>query len=258
MHAIGGNGECDIGAGVEQKPSAMSGWDTVSVADGFHGLGCQSFELPRGQIFLAQLDVVHPEGGGFGDLVDQAAAPLALIAGKLPAVRDVVQQHAVRRWTSASEYKPHTNSTTRPHIEPLVDLANQVVWLFVMALAIASVSWTVTQEEIFHEARLYAQRQSESARQGWRRKLFYPLTCHYCFSHYVAAFFVGITGYKLLSQRWPGYLISFFAVVWVANLYMSVYAWLRQEFKREKFEAKVMEHEAEEKTSRPHIEKPAA
>ncbi len=137
-------------------------------------------------------------------------------------------------------------------------LGAQIVWLFVMAVPIASITWTITQEEILREPREYAQRQSEHAGQWWVRKFFYLFTCQYCFSHYVALFFLVITGYRLLSPGWPGYVIGFFSLVWVANVYMSIYAWLRQEFKREKYEAKAVEHELKEKTAAPHIEKPAA
>ena len=31
----------------------------------------------------------------------------------------------------------------------------QIIWLFVLALPIATISWTVTHEEIFREAREY-------------------------------------------------------------------------------------------------------
>lgn len=37
---------------------------------------------------------------------------------------------------------------------------------------------------------------------------------------------------------WRGYLAGLFAVVWIANLYISVFAWLRQELKHETLEAK--------------------
>jgi hypothetical protein len=151
-------------------------------------------------------------------------------------------------------------SQLAPHAQHriIVPLGAQIVWLFVLALPVASVAWTLTQEEISREPREYAQRQSEHAPQWWKRKFFYLFTCQYCTSHYVTLFFVAVTGYKLLSPGWPGYLISLFAVVWVANFYMSVYAWLRQEFKTQKFEAKAVEHEVNQKISGPKIERPAA
>ena len=70
-------------------------------------------------------------------------------------------------------------------------LGTQVVWLFVMALAVACIAWTVTHEEIFSEPRDYCLEQSRDGRSFLRRKFFYLFTCEYCFSHYVAAFFVG-------------------------------------------------------------------
>jgi hypothetical protein len=43
-----------------------------------------------------------------------------------------------------------------------------------------------------------------------------------------------ITGYKLLMNDWRGYLIAGFALVWIANLYMSIYAFLRIDIKKER------------------------
>jgi hypothetical protein len=57
----------------------------------------------------------------------------------------------------------------------------------------------------------------------------------------VTAFFLIITGYKLLYQDWRGYLIGGFALVWVANQYMSVYAHLRLDIHKERVEIKHVE-----------------
>ena len=118
----------------------------------------------------------------------------------------------------------------------MMSLGMQVVWLFVMALPTACIAWTVTHEEIFHEPREFCLRQSRHARGFLRRKFFYLFTCEYCFSHYVAAFFVGITRYQLLYQDWRGYIIGGFALVWVANQYMSLYGHLRLDLKKERVE----------------------
>jgi hypothetical protein len=138
-----------------------------------------------------------------------------------------------------------------------VSLGAQVVWLFIMAIPIASIAWTVTQEEIFREAREYAQRQSEQAPQLWKRKFFYILTCPYCFSHYVTILFLALTRFKLLYQDWRGYIIAGFALVWVANVYSGGYALLRQGLKKEKYVAKHIEKQVREQVE-PKIEKPAA
>ena len=44
-------------------------------------------------------------------------------------------------------------------------------------------------------------------------------------------FFLILTRYRLLLDDWRGYLLAFFALVAVANVYMSSFARLRQEVK---------------------------
>lgn len=126
-----------------------------------------------------------------------------------------------------------------------MDLGTQVVWLFVLAIPIASVAWTVTHEEIFREPREYCQNQSQSASGLLRRKFFYIPTCEYCFSHYVTIFFLIITRYKLLFNDWRGYLLAFFALPYVANAYIGLFAQAKLEAKKDRFGAKAMQHEAE-------------
>jgi hypothetical protein len=66
-----------------------------------------------------------------------------------------------------------------------------------------------------------------------RRKFFYLFTCEYCFSHYISALFLILTGFKVLYSDWRGYLIAFFSLVWVANQYISIYNHLRLDIKHE-------------------------
>lgn len=122
----------------------------------------------------------------------------------------------------------------------------QLVWLAVLAVPIACIAWTVTHEEVFREPREYFTRRSERARNVLVRKFFYLLTCEYCFSHYVTIFFLIVTRYRLLLDDWRGYLVSFFALVAMANVYMSAFGRLRQEVKSEKLEAERKEIELEE------------
>jgi len=122
----------------------------------------------------------------------------------------------------------------------------QLVWLVTLAIPIACVAWTVTHEEIFREPREYCAEKSKSASSLWVRKFFYLFTCEYCFSHYVTIFFLIVTRYRLLLDDWRGYLIAFFALVAVANIYMSSFSRLRQEVKSEKLTAQKKEIELEE------------
>ncbi|MBV9574262.1 MAG: hypothetical protein JOY93_09430 [Acidobacteriales bacterium] len=119
----------------------------------------------------------------------------------------------------------------------------QLVWLFVLAIPIACVAWTVTHEEILHEPREYCKRQCKQARTILKRKFFYLFTCEYCFSHYVVIGFLILTRYKLLFPDWRGYLLALFALVWVANQYMSIYNRLRLDIQHERVEIKAVEEE---------------
>ena len=119
----------------------------------------------------------------------------------------------------------------------------QVVWLVLLALPIACVSWTLTHEEVFREPREYCEKQSKTNPRLVRRKLFFVFTCEYCISHYVTIFFLLVTRYKLLFNDWRGYLVGGFALVWVANQYMSLFGRLRLDIRRERVEIKEVEQQ---------------
>jgi hypothetical protein len=119
----------------------------------------------------------------------------------------------------------------------------QLFWLFVLALPIASVAWTVTHEEVFREAREYCVKRSQTCRGLVKRKFFYLFTCEYCFSHYITALFILLTGYRLLLDDWRGYIIAGFALVWVANIYMSIFGRLRLGIKSERTEIELKEEQ---------------
>ncbi len=55
-----------------------------------------------------------------------------------------------------------------------------------------------------------------------------------------------ITHYQLLYDDWRGYLISGFSLVWIANIYMSLYNMIRIDIKKENLEAKVEEKKLNE------------
>lgn len=113
-----------------------------------------------------------------------------------------------------------------------MDIATQIIWLFVLAIPISSVVWTVTHEEFFKEPRDFCVRKSQNSKTLFERKMFYLFTCEYCFSHYVTLFFIFFTDYKLLINDWRGYIISLFALVWIANVYMSIFGFIRQDIKK--------------------------
>ena len=125
-------------------------------------------------------------------------------------------------------------------------LENQIPNLFLLALPIASITWTVTHEEVFKESRDYCIEKSNSGKTIVTRKIFYLFTCEYCFSHYVTVAFLMITQYHLIFEDWRGYLIACFSLVWIANIYMSIFGLVRVGLKKEKFVADIKEVEFKE------------
>src|SRR5205085_6040289 len=105
-----------------------------------------------------------------------------------------------------------------------MEIYMQITWLFILALPIACITWTVTFEEIFREPREYCVKRSKNDNRIIKRKFFYLFTCEYCFSHYVTIAIVFLTGYKLLMDDWRGYIIAFFSLVWIANIYINLFS----------------------------------
>ena len=130
---------------------------------------------------------------------------------------------------------------------PDLPLSTQIVWLFVLAAPVSCVAWTVTHEQVFEEVHDWCARQSQQCRRFAARKFFYLFTCEYCFSHYVAAAAVALSGFRLLVDGWVGVLIAWLTLVWVANLYMSLFVRLRLDIKREGVEIKMEEGQARAK-----------
>jgi hypothetical protein len=117
----------------------------------------------------------------------------------------------------------------------------QIIWLFVLALPVAAIARTVTYEEVFREPRKYCVRRSREGKTIWERKFFYLFTCDYCFSHWVSLAVVIVMDFTLLVADWRGYVIAFFSLVWIANIYSSIFAHLRLDIQKERAEIKETE-----------------
>jgi hypothetical protein len=122
-------------------------------------------------------------------------------------------------------------------------IGEQIVWLIILAIPIACVSRTVVYEEIFREPREWCKDKSQACQKLIQRKFFYVFTCEYCFSHWVTAFFLLLTRFKLLLPDWRGYVISFFALVFLANAYLNLFSRLRVDIASEKKEIERKEKE---------------
>ena len=131
---------------------------------------------------------------------------------------------------------------------PMEPLSTQIAKLFILAIPIACIAWTVTHEEVFREPREFCVKESKEAANTLKRKFFYLFTCEYCFSHYVTILMLIITGYRLLFDDWRGYLISGFALVWIANVYMTLFGLVRVDIKKERIESQLEEKELNKKS----------
>ena len=98
-------------------------------------------------------------------------------------------------------------------------------------LTVSCITWTVTQEEIFKEVRIWLEQKSADG-SWWIRKAAYLPTCHYCFSHWVA---IGLLVLWQLPWWW------LFPIVWLANHSITLYGWLRQLQRRCSLDAKERE-----------------
>ena len=113
--------------------------------------------------------------------------------------------------------------------------------LFIFAVPVACVSWTVTHEEVFREPREWLTARSEASKSLLARKFWYLFTCEYCFSHYVTIGMLALTGFTMVFPDWRGYLIAGFSLVWIANLYMSLFGRLRLAITSERQDIAVVE-----------------
>ena len=128
-------------------------------------------------------------------------------------------------------------------------LIQQIIWLFILAMPIACISWTFTHEEVFREVHNYCVKCSKQRKTLISRKFFYLLTCEYCFSHYITVLFLFFTKFQLLFGGWRGYVIGGFSLVWIANFYMSYYAGIGVRLKAGRAEAELKEEALDNNTS---------
>jgi len=150
----------------------------------------------------------------------------------LEAMRSPHEQSNTRRGRKNKELRSGHSRAYRKALR----LSQQIGFLFILALPIASIAWTVTHEEVVREFRDYCVAESKVCRRVYERKFFYLFTCEYCFSHYVAAAFLIVTRYQLLYPDWRGYLIAEFALVWVANVYMGLFGRIKLDIRKERAE----------------------
>jgi len=127
-----------------------------------------------------------------------------------------------------------------------MEISTQIFWLIILSVVVASIAWTVTQEEIFREPREFCKKKSEDCNNLFQRKFFYVFTCEYCFSHWVGVLILILSNFKILLDDWRGYVLAFFLLPWLANQWMSIYRRLRVGIKHENLQAKIVEEKLQD------------
>ena len=116
----------------------------------------------------------------------------------------------------------------------MMSLRSQFAYLLLIALPIACASWTVTHEEVFREPREYCKDKSQNCKSTADAEVFLPLSPVSIASVTTSRLsFLIVTRFRMLYGDWRGYLISWFALVWIANVYMSLFNRLRLDIKHE-------------------------
>ena len=118
-----------------------------------------------------------------------------------------------------------------------------MVALLILAIPLAAVAWTFAHEELLGEVREWFATRSQRGSRLYALKFFYLFTREYCLSRYLAVGLLVMTRFKLLYADWRGYVIAGLSLVWIANIYMSLYGRIRLDIKRERVEIAAKEDE---------------
>jgi len=111
-----------------------------------------------------------------------------------------------------------------------MDLTTNVLFLFILAMPIASIAWTVTHEEVVGEFRDYCIVESKTTTLP---QFFLSLPAiNFC---------IQAEAPKREPSGWRGHLIAGFSLVSIANMYMGIFGGIRLDIRKERAEIAVDE-----------------
>ena len=106
---------------------------------------------------------------------------------------------------------------------PGMSFGLQVAVLFVLAIPIACVAWTVTHEEIFREPRDGACRGARPAAASCSASSSTCSPANTASATTSRSAFLIMTRFRLWLDDWRGYVLAGFSLVFIANVYMSLF-----------------------------------
>lgn len=125
--------------------------------------------------------------------------------------------------------------------------------ILLLAIPVACISWTIAKEELFDWLRHICGELKKKEYVGWQKwlceKIAYWPTCYFCLSHFIAFGFLIFYPVKILSDDWRGYVIAFFAIVLVANFYLTLFNILRASLRFIQAKADVAELDKKKRNS---------
>ena len=97
MYSISSDGECNIGARIDEESSSQFPVLSFQIGKEGDGLTGEGFQFATGEIFFAQLDVVDPSANSLFDFLEESTSARGFVGGEGGAVGDVVEKAAVSR-----------------------------------------------------------------------------------------------------------------------------------------------------------------
>jgi hypothetical protein len=106
VNAVGSDGKDNVRAGVDEQASSQFPVLSSQFCDYGEGFSSEKFQLSRGQVFFAKLDVVDSGADSLGDFFKETAAARGFVWAEGSAVGDVVEKAAFSHQLSAVRKMP--------------------------------------------------------------------------------------------------------------------------------------------------------
>jgi len=102
----------------------------------------------------------------------------------------------------------------------------ELMMLAMLAIPAAFAAWTITQEEIFQDFREWLETACKDRCYVAKKLAFLP-TCYFCTGTWTGFFFLMLCPMKFVSQGIQGYLLAWFTLAAIEQVYLTSFHILR-------------------------------